>query len=122
MISFFPKARWNTASSEKLVRLLQDPETALNRLAEYGQMVDRMLARTSRQRNAVVHGTGVTESLLNNVDAFAIRLADYASDQPLLRAQDGRDPLADLEQDRVMYADRERRLKAGEIPVEVFWT
>jgi hypothetical protein len=122
VISFLAEGSMERRILSETVRLLQDPGTALNRLAGYGQMVDRMLARTSRQRNAVVHGTGVTESLLNNVDAFAIRLADYASDQPLLRAQDGRDPLADLEQDRVMYADRERRLKAGEVPVEVFWT
>ncbi len=101
--------------------LLADPERALKRIEVLGARVDRLLARTSRQRNALVHGTGVTDRLLRNVDGFAVTLARHASEQPLLRIQEGRGPLDGLELDRIRFLKRNALLKNKRSPVEVLW-
>jgi len=100
---------------------LQSPEAALKKLADIEAWFERMLARTSRQRNALVHSTGTVRTVLQNIDDFALLLATYASDEPLRRAQDGRKPLADFELDRVQFLERQSRLKAGAPPSEVLW-
>ncbi len=104
------------------VEVLTEADAALKRLFVLGQRADRMLDRANRQRNAIVHGTGSTEAVIQNVEPFIVRLADYAADEPLRRAKDGRELLSDFEKDRVQTLERERNLKAGAKPADVLWS
>jgi hypothetical protein len=92
---------------------LQSPQAALTKLADIGAWFERMLARTCRQRNALVHGTGTVRTVLQNIDDFALLLATYAADEPLRRAQDGRKPLTDFELDRVQFLDHMEVVRSG---------
>ena len=101
--------------------VLTSPEKALRRLNELGQRFDRLLARSERQRNALVHGTGTTDAALRGVDEFVRVLANYAAREALDSAESGKQPLVGLEQKRVQALERAAQLESGEAPLEVIW-
>jgi hypothetical protein len=103
------------------IDLLQNPDVALARLEVLGRRVDRLLDRTSRQRNSVIHGTGTVGSMLQTVESFALKMAEYAAGEPLRRANDGLTPLTEFEEDRVMAVNRTANLTAGQSPVDALW-
>jgi len=80
-----------------------------------------LLARTERQRNALTHGTGTTEAVVRGVDGFAVVLARYAANEMMHQASTGKEPLIELERDRVQALEREARLTAGDGPLGVLW-
>lgn len=102
-------------------RALTDPATMLERLAEIELWFDRMLDRTARQRNALVHSTATAEAVLRNVDSFVVLLATYVSDEGLRSDVAGAEPLAAFECDRVNYLKRTSRLEAGVVPANHLW-
>lgn len=101
--------------------VLNSPARALERLGELGKRFDRLLARTERQRNALTHGTGTTESVVAGVDSFAVVVARYAADEVMRQARTGKEPLIEFERDRVHALERDARLAAGEHPLEALW-
>jgi hypothetical protein len=103
------------------VDVLTSPEKALTRLNELGQRFDRLLARSERQRNALVHGTGTTDAALHSVDVFVRVLAKYAAGEALNSAEGRKEPLVALEQLRIKALEQRARLEVGEAPVEVLW-
>jgi hypothetical protein len=103
------------------VDVLTSPEKALTRLKELGQHFDRLLARSERQRNALVHGTGTTDAALRSVDMFVRVLANYAAGEALGSAEGRKQPLVALEQRRIQALEHRARLECGEAPLEVLW-
>lgn len=101
--------------------VLTSPKGALRRLGELGTRFDRLLARTERQRNALTHGTGTTKAAVRGVDSFAVVLARYAANEVMHQVATGKEPLIELERDRVHALERDARLKAGENPLDVLW-
>ncbi len=101
--------------------VLTSPAAALSRLTELGVRFDRLLERTERQRNALTHGTGSTESVVAGVDGFVVVLARYVAQETLRRAASGKEPLIDLERSRVRALEQQARLEVGDLPRAVLW-
>lgn len=102
-------------------RVLADPAAMLERLGQIELWFDRMLDRTARQRNALVHSTATAEAVLRNVDSFVVLLASYVSDEGLRSDVAAAEPLAAFERDRVNYLKRTSRLEAGAVPADHLW-
>jgi hypothetical protein len=121
VVSALPAGTIQDRIIREALTVLTDKNAALDRLAILEKRFDAMLARTSRQRNALVHGTGTTESVLRNVDPFAVRLAEYTVTERLRSVQAGNDHLAVFERDRVIYLRQKAQIKNGAVPAAVLW-
>jgi len=60
VMAILPEGSMEMRIVRDALETLQSAEAMLARIARVGLWFDRMLARTSRQRNALVHGTGAT--------------------------------------------------------------
>jgi hypothetical protein len=107
--------------ARETAEILTSPKGALRRLNELGMRFDRLLARTERQRNALTHGTGTTKAAVRGVDSFAVLLARYAANEVMHQVATGKEPLIELERDRIHALERDARLEAGEDPLDVLW-
>lgn len=103
------------------LNVLTSPAAAHQRLVELGRRFDLLLARTERQRNALVHGTGVADGVLATVDEFIITLARYAAKEAMDQALTGHEPLIEFERMRIAALEEEVRLSAGENPLDVLY-
>jgi hypothetical protein len=101
--------------------VLDDPNAARVRMKALGWRFDRLLARAERQRNAIVHGTGVHEPVLATVDNFLRVLVLYVAQEAMSRAVTGDEPLAGLERMRSRALLVDERLRSGERPVDVLY-
>lgn len=103
------------------VTALTSAKAALQRRRELGRRFDRLLARAERQRNALVHGTGTTEAVLEGVSDFVLVLVGYVAREVMSSAEHQREPLIELEELRVRALDQDARLEAGDSPLDTLW-
>lgn len=110
---------------QRLVReadaVLTLAEVARVRISELGTRFDRLLARLERQRNALVHGTGTVHPVLSTVDDFAVVLARYVAQEAMRQAETGKEPLIELERERVRALEVDAQLEAGAAPLDVLF-
>jgi hypothetical protein len=99
--------------------LLSRPEAAVAVLKRIEVQFDRLLRRTERSRNALVHGTGIVEEVLSGVDDFVQILARLVAQEAMRQAETGTPPLSALEERRTQWLDRRARLAAGQAPLDV---
>ena len=78
-----------------------------------------LLARTERQRNALTHGTGTVDAVVETVDSFVTLLARLVAQEAMRQATTGRQPLAELENWRADLIEIEGTLKADGDPAQV---
>ncbi len=119
-------ALWETdAFSGRIVReacaVLSDAATALAAVVRLEARFDRLLARTERQRNALIHGTRPTPGVLATIDEFVSTLNAYMAQESIRTAETGQAPLEQLEQWRVDALLRREQLERREDPVEVLF-
>jgi hypothetical protein len=100
---------------------LTDPHAALLALAALEARFDRLLARTQRQRNALIHGTRPAHAVLETIDGFVRTLNAYMAQESLRTAETGQSPLQQLERSRVQALAQRQRLEEGGDPVEVLF-
>lgn len=101
--------------------VLTDPHAALRAIRTLEARFDRLLARTQRQRNALIHGTRPSLSVLETIDGFVRTLNAYMAQESLRTAETGQNPLQQLERWRVQALMRHQRLEKEEDPVEVMF-
>lgn len=101
--------------------VLTSPEAALTQVGALRSRFERLLDRTERSRNALVHGTGTVQAVLASVDHFVTVLARYVAQEAMRQAETGKEPLIELEHARIRLLDQEARLQSGEAPVNVFF-
>lgn len=101
--------------------VLTDSRAARERLEHLARRFDRLLARTERQRNAIVHGTGTVEPVLHAVDPFIRVVSKYVAQEAMRQAETGKPPLLELERSRIRALEREARLQAGDDPLDVLF-
>ena len=101
----------------EVTAVLRSPEQALKRLRLLGKRFDRLLARAERQRNALAHGTGTTETVLRAVDSFVAVLAQYVAQEAVRQATTGKEPLIEFERQRIEAIEQEARLEVGDSPL-----
>lgn len=115
----------DNAFSGRIVReacaALTDPQAALATLTRLKARFDCLIARTERQRNALIHGTRPTQNVLDTVDGFLQTLNAYMAQESFRTAETGQAPLAQLERWRVDALTRKQRLEKGDNPVEVLF-
>jgi hypothetical protein len=113
------------AFSGRIVReacaILTNSQAALAALARLEAQFDCLIARTERQRNALIHGTRPTQSVLDTIDGFLQTLNTYIAQESFRTAETGQTPLAQLEQWRVDALARRLRLENGDNPVDVIF-
>ncbi|MCA1679167.1 MAG: hypothetical protein LC777_09605, partial [Actinobacteria bacterium] len=80
-----------------------------------------LLARTERQRNAIVHGQRPTEGVLASIDEFVRDLGRLVAQESMRSAETGQPPLSQLERWRVDLLEEHARLSAGESPLQVLF-
>jgi hypothetical protein len=100
---------------------LTDSHAALLAVGALEARFDRLLARTQRQRNALIHGTRPTHAVLDTIDGFVRTLNAYMAQESLRTAETGQSPLQQLERWRVQALMRRQRLEKEEDPVEVLF-
>jgi hypothetical protein len=93
----------------------------LERLARLDKMFDRLMARSVRQRNSVLHGAATVESIVESCQLFMRRLTSWMIYQALGSAGSGQDPLKQLEETRSRRLAERARLAEGEAPGEVLY-
>lgn len=102
--------------------ILRSPQAALDRLQALEDRFERLLKRTERQRNAVVHGTGTVPSVLETVEDFLYVAGRYIA-QERMRSEDFQgERLIELERNRYELLDQEAALAAGHDPLEVLFS
>ena len=93
VLNALPAGSMEHRLARETAEVLTSPGGALLRLNRLGVRFDRLLARTERLRNALIHGTGTAERLLLGVNDFAVILALYAADEVMRQARTGKEPL-----------------------------
>ncbi len=96
---------------------LNSPEAMLTTLGVLRDSFARLLARTRRQRNAVLHGTRPAAGVLASIDDFVIVLGALVAEESMRTAETRREPLVAFEQARARLLEAEARLQAGDDPV-----
>jgi hypothetical protein len=100
---------------------LTSPQAALAALTRLEARFDRLIARTERQRNALIHGTRPARSVLDTVDGFLQTLNAYMAQESFRTAETGQTALAQLERWRVDALRRKQRLENGDDPADVLF-
>jgi len=78
-----------------------------------------LLARTIRQRNAVVHGAQTVPQVIANCEPFIRELCGQVVAQALTAAADGEDPIDRLESARAAWLRQRAALRDGKPPASV---
>jgi hypothetical protein len=114
------------ALSRKIVRdasaVLTDPKATVRALIRLESRFDLLIARTRRQRNALIHGTRPSQDVINTIDEFVQTLNAYMAQESLRTAETGQAPLHELERWRIDALVRRQRLEQGDNPVEVLFS
>jgi hypothetical protein len=100
---------------------LTDPIATLEMLSRLEARFDRLIARTERQRNSLIHGTRPTQGVLTTIDGFVSTLNAYVAQESIRTAETGGTPLQQLEQWRVEALARRQRVETGENPLDVLF-
>jgi hypothetical protein len=82
----------------------------------------RLLTRTIRQRNAVVHGAQTVPQVIASCEPFIRELCGQVVAQALDAAANGEDPLDRLESARTAWLRQRAALKDGKPPAAVLFT
>jgi hypothetical protein len=101
--------------------VLGDPAIALQRLSDLEAAFDRLLARSERHRNAIVHGTRPSPQATATVDDFIRILARLVAQEAMRQAETGKEPLIEFERSRLRYLEAKGELHAGENPLDVLF-
>jgi len=101
--------------------ILNDPPTAIEALTRLEARFDYLIARTERQRNALIHGTRPAPAVLRTVDGFVGVLNAYIAQEGIRTAETGEEPLQQLERWRIEALQRRQRLVEAHKPVDVFF-
>lgn len=113
------------AFSGRIVRaacaVLTDPQAALMALTWLEARFDRLVARTERQRNSLIHGTRPAYGVLDTIDRFVNDLNAYMAQESLRTAESGQTPLQELERWRIEGLRRRQELEQGSDPVNVLF-
>jgi hypothetical protein len=99
-------------------RWIKDPAKTMSRLENRANLFDRLLARSVRQRNAVVHGVKTVSEVVASVEPFIGELAASLTAQAVLSAAEGETTLSALENQRVGARRRLWLLKDGKGSVD----
>jgi len=97
---------------------INDPAKTASRLDSRANLFDRLLARSVRQRNAVVHGIKTIQEVVATVEPFISRLAASLAAQAVLSAAEGEKTLTSLENQRANSRRRLWLLRHGKGPVD----
>jgi hypothetical protein len=87
--------------------------TAAERLDQLQLRFHRLLVRSERQRNTIIHGGLPPAGLLANVDAFLRTLGAYAAQDALRHTQPGEVPLERLKREREEFLEAMSAIEAG---------
>lgn len=113
------------AFSGRIVReacaVLTEPNAALAALERLEARFDRLIARTERQRNSLIHGTRPTQAVLATIDHFVRTLNAYVAQESIRTAGSGEVPLRQLERWRMQGLARHQQLLEGEDPLIVLF-
>jgi len=97
---------------------IRDPAKTTRQLDIQSNLFDRLLARSVRQRNAVVHGVKTVQEVVASVEPFIRRLAASLVAQAVVSAAVGEQPVASLESQRVKIRRKLWLLREGTGPVD----
>jgi len=105
-------------SAREALAVLSDPRAAAAWLHEGQDRFRRLLARTQRARNAIVHGQRPSTGTLETVDNFVRDLGRLVAQESWGTASTGDPPLTRLEHWRTDLLLKEARLSAGDHPLD----
>jgi hypothetical protein len=97
--------------------VLTEPNVALAALERLEARFDRLIARTERQRNSLIHGTRPTQAVLATIDDFVRTLNAYVAQESIRTAESGEIPLRQLERWRMQGQARHQQLREGDDPL-----
>ncbi|WP_210493619.1 hypothetical protein [Patulibacter sp. SYSU D01012] len=103
------------------VEVLREPKAAVAWLDGQEQLFGRLLERTERCRNAVIHGQRPSLGALKTVDGFIRDLGRLVAQESMRSAQTEQVPLVELERWRNELADQRLRFEAGHRPLDVWF-
>jgi hypothetical protein len=106
--------------SETAARMTSGAE-ALRRLAELEAAFGKLMARTMRQRNAVVHGAATVPAVVETCAPFIRGLAGLVARETISAAITNEEPLLRLEHGRAAWLRQREALRRGAPPVEVLF-
>lgn len=98
--------------------IVSDGKSATTAVAALDRRFQRLLGRAERQRNALTHGTGTDDAVVETVDSFATLLTRLVAQEATRQATTGQQPLVELEKWRAELTDVESTLTAGTEPTE----
>ena len=101
-------------------RLAAGPD-AVAWLDEFASTFDRLLDRSSRERNAVLHGADTVPAVLETVEPFVADLGRMLAAEQLDCAANGTDLLESLEYARLRALQRREQLENGAVPADVLF-
>jgi hypothetical protein len=113
-----PKHSRMRREARALARWINDPAMTASRLDSQASLFDRLLARSVRQRNAVVHGVKTIHEVVATIEPFVSQLAASLAGQAVLSTAEGEKTLASLEHQRANTRRRLWLLHQGKGPVD----
>jgi hypothetical protein len=93
--------------------LLSSKSAAVRHIDQLQLRFQRLLARSERERNTIIHGGLPPASLLTNVDSFLRTLGAYAAQDALRGTQPGEVPLERLEREHEEFLEARSAIDAG---------
>lgn len=90
-------------------------------LEYFDERFERLLARTARQRNAVLHGATTVPAVLASIESFVSQLTNRVVAEKIHAAATGISVVAAMESARYGALERRARLKRGEHPAQVLF-
>jgi hypothetical protein len=99
-----------------------NPNAVLQRLSDHSSRFDRMIARSVRQRNAIIHGALLTPTVVQSCEQFILGLVSRVVRQTLTAAGTGEGVLERLENSRAAWLRQRDALMRGDPPGDVLFS
>lgn len=106
---------------DELIRRTESGAATAEWLALFEDRFDRLLARTVRQRNAVIHGSRIVSSVLSTIEPFVAQLVGRVVAEKVHAVGAGASAAQAMEETRHHVAGRRQRLEQGELAKDVLF-
>lgn len=106
---------------DELIRRTESGQAAAGWLAVFERRFDRLLARTVRQRNAVIHGGRIVPAVLSTIEPFVGQLVGRVVAEKVHAVGSGTSAEQAMDEVRAAVSGRRERLQGGELAEDVLF-
>jgi hypothetical protein len=121
LASLLPAETMHGRMAREAAQDLRDGSSALRRLRRFDDRFDRLIARSVRQRNALLHGAATVPTVVQTCDEFLVQLISRIIHESINGAGRGEDLLTRLEESRADHLRRRARLDSGQRSAEALF-